>query len=176
MPLLQWHVHLRFGRGWLFDHIQGGIWVDDPETFTRWCFQRFFIFHPYLGEDFHFDEHIFQMGVETTNQFRGCLSIFRGRICLLVSGSVLGVFVTRKVVEFHPEAVIIAAWLMLGGEGFKGTDPCSIHSYCHLKTKTITPIRIRFPEGKLIFQPLWIQVRAVSFRESIVPVNLTAKK
>ena len=29
---------------------------------TRWWFQRFFIFTPKIGEDFQFDEHIFQMG------------------------------------------------------------------------------------------------------------------
>ena len=26
-----------------------------------------FYFHPYLGEDSHFDEHIFQLGGSTTN-------------------------------------------------------------------------------------------------------------
>ena len=30
--------------------------------FSRWWFQLFFIFTPNLGEDSHFDEHIFQMG------------------------------------------------------------------------------------------------------------------
>ena len=30
--------------------------------FSGWWFQIFFIFNPYLGEDFQFDEHIFQMG------------------------------------------------------------------------------------------------------------------
>ena len=29
---------------------------------TRWWFQTFFMFTPNLGEDSHFDEHIFQMG------------------------------------------------------------------------------------------------------------------
>ena len=29
---------------------------------TRWWFQIFFIFTPKIGEDFQFDEHIFQMG------------------------------------------------------------------------------------------------------------------
>ena len=28
----------------------------------RWWFQIFFIFTPKIGEDFQFDEHIFQMG------------------------------------------------------------------------------------------------------------------
>ena len=32
------------------------------ETKTRWWFQIFFIFTPKIGEDFPFDEHIFQMG------------------------------------------------------------------------------------------------------------------
>ena len=29
---------------------------------TRWWFQRFVSFSPLFGEDFQFDEHIFQMG------------------------------------------------------------------------------------------------------------------
>ena len=35
---------------------------------ARWRFQRFVFFTPKLGEDFQFDEHIFQMGGSTTNQ------------------------------------------------------------------------------------------------------------
>ena len=31
-------------------------------------FKHFFIFTPKIGEDFQFDEHIFQMGGSTTNQ------------------------------------------------------------------------------------------------------------
>ena len=31
-------------------------------TLYRWCFQIFFIFTPKIGEDFQFDDHIFQMG------------------------------------------------------------------------------------------------------------------
>ena len=34
-------------------------WV---EMITGWWFQIFFNFHPYFGEDFQFDCHIFQMG------------------------------------------------------------------------------------------------------------------
>ena len=45
----------------------------------RWWFQTFFIFTPNLGEDFQFDEHIFQMGGSTSNQrhvqFLYCLNI-----------------------------------------------------------------------------------------------------
>ena len=32
------------------------------KAFSRWWFQIFFVFTPNLGEDSHFDEHIFQMG------------------------------------------------------------------------------------------------------------------
>ena len=31
-------------------------------SITGWWFQIFFYVHPYLGEDSHFDEHIFQRG------------------------------------------------------------------------------------------------------------------
>ena len=29
---------------------------------TGWCFEIFFIFTPKIGEDSHFDEHMFQIG------------------------------------------------------------------------------------------------------------------
>ena len=36
---------------------------------TRWWFETFFMFTPKIGEDFPFDEHVFQMGgKKTTNQ------------------------------------------------------------------------------------------------------------
>ena len=35
---------------------------------SRCWFQIFFILTPNLGEDFQFDEHVFQMGGSTTNQ------------------------------------------------------------------------------------------------------------
>ena len=39
-----------------------------PCPWSRWWFQTCCIFTPILGEDFPFDEHIFQMGGSTTNQ------------------------------------------------------------------------------------------------------------
>ena len=38
-------------------------------TITRWWFQIFFIFTPILGEDSHFDEHMFQMSWNHLDQF-----------------------------------------------------------------------------------------------------------
>ena len=41
-----------------------GPWEERMATFSRsrWWFQIFFLFSPLFGEDFQFDEHIFQMG------------------------------------------------------------------------------------------------------------------
>ena len=36
--------------------------MDGTMMKSRWWFQICFIFIPILGEDSHFDEHIFQMG------------------------------------------------------------------------------------------------------------------
>jgi len=36
-------------------------------NYSKWWFQRFFIFTPTLGKSHHFDGHIFQMGGSTTN-------------------------------------------------------------------------------------------------------------
>ena len=44
--------------------------INYSELMTRWWFESFFIFTPKIGEDFPFDEHIFQMGGSTTNQMR----------------------------------------------------------------------------------------------------------
>ena len=40
---------------------------DDPPSKTRWWFQFFFHFHPYLGEDSHFDEY-FSKGLVKNHQ------------------------------------------------------------------------------------------------------------
>ncbi len=45
------HKALLFGGGWLTSH--NLIWV---------LVSNSFYYHPYYGEDFQFDEHIFQMG------------------------------------------------------------------------------------------------------------------
>ena len=51
------NVLLSGGRGWISE-------MDSKRL--GWWFQRFFSFHQLPGEDFQFDEHIFQMGGSTT--------------------------------------------------------------------------------------------------------------
>ena len=50
----------------VYPHLEKSLDVlryhSSPATRTRWWFQIFFIFSPKIGEDSHFDEHIFQMG------------------------------------------------------------------------------------------------------------------
>ena len=43
---------------------KGKHWLPNfrSKSSGRWWFQRFFLFSPLLGEDFQFEEHIFQMG------------------------------------------------------------------------------------------------------------------
>ncbi len=66
MLCLEWCV-LCGVDGWRLLLISPPVWKQNFNQLilprkTRWWFQTFFIFIPKLGEDFPFDEHIFQMG------------------------------------------------------------------------------------------------------------------
>ena len=59
---------------------KGRLSIHQAQYFTRWWFQRFFVFLPLPAKMIQFEEHIFQMGYSTTNQISRLMLFWAGKI------------------------------------------------------------------------------------------------